>query len=228
MKKNFVRILAGLLALILILSILPLAGFASELSGYKDATHFQNKGGVGFTSVYNFNNGIVVVADGKVIQSNVSGYSVGDSISKVSGPAGTWIASHVHSFEWTVARDGHYFKCTCGTKHNYEEHIDPKDAVDGKCICGYEYMDNADMTVLWMKGIQLSPSFKKEVTEYTGKLLYEGLEETEASIFTFDAKASVEMPKDLTLKKGTNTFEFKVTAEDGVTTKTYTVTVEVE
>lgn len=222
------RIISALLVLILLLSALPLAASAAKVTveGYDKVTHVQKAGTGGFVSTYKFKDGTKIITnDGTVTYSNYKGVAVNDVITQGAGGTETWIAAHLHEFEWTVNRDGHFYRCKCGSKHNFAEHTM---GADGKCICGYTFMDNADLTVLWMRGIKLSPSFKKNVTEYEGKLLVKDLEETAISAFSFDGKAEIELPKDLTLKKGTNTFEVKVTAEDGKTTKTYTVTVEKE
>lgn len=222
------RILSALLVLVLLLSALPLAASAAEvkIEGFDSVTHVQKPGTGGFVSTYTFADGTKIITDsGKVTYSNYKGVALDDTIVQGAGGKETWVAAHLHEYEWTVNRDGHFYRCKCGAKHNFAEHTM---GADGKCICGYTFMDNADLTVLWMSGIKLSPSFKKNVTEYEGKLLVKDLEETKISVFTFDGKATVELPKDLTLKKGTNTFEVTVTAEDGKTTKTYTVTVEKE
>lgn len=220
------RLFSLLLVLVLALSALPFAASAAkvDINGYESATHQQQAGTGGFVSTYQFADGTMVVAhDGKVTYSNHAGVVKDDIIKLATGKKEVWIAAHMHVFEWTVNRDGHFHRCTCGAKHNFAEHVMGS---DGKCICGYTFMDNADLTVLWLSGIKLSPTFKKDVTEYEGKLLVKDLEEIKISAFSFDAKATIELPKDLTLKEGINTFEVKVTAEDGKTTKTYTVTVE--
>lgn len=220
------KIISLLLALVLLLSALPLAASAAkvEIKDYDNATHVQKPVSGQFVSTYVYKDGsqVVVGVDGNIVSSTNPNYKAGDTVSAVTGVSGTYIAAHVHDFEWTVNRDGHFYGCKCGGKHNFAEHTM---GADGKCECGYVFMDNADLTVLWMQGIKLSPFFKKDVTEYEGKLLVKDLEETKISAFSFDAKATVELPKDLTLKQGTNTFEIKVTAENGKDTKTYTVTV---
>ena len=220
------KIISALLVLILLLSAFPLAASAAKvkIEGYESVTHVQQAGTGGFVSTYNFADGSKVVTwDGKVTYSDVKGIAKDDTYTQGTGGKETWIAAHLHEFEWTVNRDGHFYSCKCGSKHNFAEHTM---GADGKCLCGYTFMDNADLTVLWMSGIKLSPSFKKDKTEYEGKLLVKDLEETKISAFPFDAKATVELPEDLTLKTGKNVFEVKVTAEDGKTSKTYTVTVE--
>lgn len=221
------RLISALLVLVLMLSALPLAASAAKtVTGYESVTHIQEAGSGVFVSTYEFADGSKIVAyDGTVTYSNYKGVSLNDTITTGKGGKEYWVAAHLHEYDWTVNRDGHFYRCKCGAKHNFAEHTM---GADGKCVCGYQFMDNADLTVLWMRGIKLVPGFKKDVTEYEGKLLVKDLEETKISAFSFDGKAEIELPKDLTLKKGTNTFEVKVTAEDGKTTKTYTVTVEKE
>lgn len=222
------RMLSALLALILLLSLIPMGASAAAkpITGYDSVVHQQQEKTGACISTYTYADGKVVVTyQDKVTYSNVDGYKKDDVL--IRGVTGnvTYIAAHVHSFDWTVNRDGHFYRCSCGAKHNFAKHVMGD---DGKCACGYTFMDNADLTVLWMSGIKLVPGFKKDVTEYEGKLLVKDLEKTKISAFSFDAKAKIELPKDLTLKEGTNKFEIKVTAEDGKTTKTYTVTVEKE
>lgn len=222
MKKT----LSLLLALVLLLSALPLAASAAkvEISGFESASHVQQAGTGACVSTYYFKDGSQVVTyEGKVTYSTLKGVALNDTVIKGTGGKETYTAAHAHDYEWTVNRDGHFYRCKCGAKHNFAEHYD---AGDSTCVCGYKFMDNTQLTVLWMQGIQLSPKFQKDVTEYEGKLLVKDLKETKISAFSFDAKATVELPEDLTLKQGTNIFEIKVTAEDGMTTQTYTVTVD--
>lgn len=229
MKKNR-RVLSFLLALVLALSMLPVAAMAAEMKDYKDANHFVQTDGT-IISQYLFEDGsaVVVDAEGKVTISTNAGYKEGTKIEKVTGAVGTYRQKHAHEFGLEINRDGHFYSCACGARGVVEPHIDPKNAVDGRCTCGYKFMSNADLTVLWMSGMTLSPRFSKNKTEYVGKLhTYRDITETKISAFSFDARATVELPEDLTIQKGTNKFEIKVTAEDGVTTKTYTVTVEKE
>lgn len=220
MKKT----ISALLALILLLSALPLAASAASkpITGYDSVVHQQQAGTGACISTYTYEDGsIVVTYEDEVTYSNTKGYKEKDQLVRGTKNA-TYIAAHVHDYEWTVNRDGHFYNCKCGAKHNYAQHTMGS---DGKCLCGYVFMDNADLTVLWLQGIRLSPSFKKDVTEYEGKLLVKDLKETKITAFSFDGKAEIELPEDLTLKQGTNTFEVKVTAENGTTTKTYKVTV---
>ena len=221
------RLFSAVLILVLLISALPLSvSAATELKDFKNATVIQQAGsGKGLVYV-NYEGGTLTIFDGAITSTGgLPGYYVGQQVVLGKGGEVVWIAAHGHEFEWTVNRDGHFYRCKCGDKMNFQEHVMGS---DGKCVCGYVFMDNADLTVLWMSGIKLSPSFKKDVTEYEGKLLVKDLEKTKISAFSFDGKAEIELPEDLTLKQGTNTFEIKVTAENGKTTKTYTVTVEKE
>ena len=144
------KLLAFLLALVLTAACLPLAVFAEETKEIKDydsVTHVQQVEG-GFISYIKSGNVTLVVQDGVIL--NIIGEStmkVGDKVSIGKGGEATYIAAHYHEYEWTVNRDGHFYRCKCGSKHNFAEHFHTG---DGKCICGYEFMDNTDLTVLWM------------------------------------------------------------------------------
>ncbi len=222
------KTLSLILALILLLTMFPMTAMAAsaEMSGYKDAKHIQIADG-SFTSYYYFDSSEVIIHDGKVIRSNNSLFPVDTVITKVTGIAGTYYYYHYHDFQYRVTRTGHGFLCsTCDAKYRFYPHIDPLTAADGKCTCGYTFFDNAQMVVLWMSGVTLSPRFTKDKYEYTGKLTRDIDEIKTVSTKLFDALATLEQPDSFKLKKGTNVFEFKVTAEDGKTTKTYTVTIE--
>lgn len=120
----------------------------------------------------------------------------------------------------------HWLQCACGCKIGMEPHINPKDALNDLCTCGYKFSDNADLTVLWVDGAFPIKNFNKDVTEYEVKAhTYKDFEEVKFSTFTYDSEATVEYPEDLSLKAGKNVFEIKVTSENLKVTKTYTVTV---
>ncbi len=120
----------------------------------------------------------------------------------------------------------HWFQCACGCKLDMQPHIDPKDAADDYCICGYKFSDNADLVTLWIKGCPVIKNFNKNTTEYTlNAYTYKDITEIEIATRTFDSEATVELPEDLTLKEGENKFEIKVTSENQKVTKVYTVTV---
>lgn len=132
--------------------------------------------------------------------------------------------THVYSYQ--INRDGHFYRCHCGARKDFTPHIKPEDSTDGTCPCGHKFCTNADLTVLWLQGVKLSPKFDSDKTEYEGKLVtYKDVTKTKISAKAFDAKATIELPEDLTIKQGTNKFEITVTAEDTKTTKTYTVTI---
>lgn len=120
----------------------------------------------------------------------------------------------------------HWLQCACGCKISMEPHISPKDAPNDLCFCGYQFSDNADLIVLWIDGAFPIKNFNKDVTEYEVKAhTYKDFKEVKISTFTYDSEATVEYPKDLSLKEGKNVFEIKVTSENQKVTKTYTVTV---
>ena len=120
----------------------------------------------------------------------------------------------------------HWFQCACGCKIGMEPHIDPKDAVNDYCYCGYQFSDNADLVVLWIDGCPGIKNFNKNTTEYKlNAYTYKDVKEIKIVTKTHDSEAIVELPEDLTLKAGENKFEVKVTSENQKVTKVYTVTV---
>ena len=134
---------------------------------------------------------------------------------------------NVHTFSgYGFDTKYHWLECACGCKISMERHVDPKSTTDDVCTCGYKFSDNADLSVLWIDGAFPINNFNKDVTEYEVKAhTYKEFKEAKISTFTYDSEATVEYPKDLTLKAGKNVFEIKVTAENQKVTKTYTVTV---
>ena len=130
--------------------------------------------------------------------------------------------------EYGIAYDTkyHWMECPCGCKISMEPHIDPKDAVNDYCTCGYHFSDNADLVTLWVDGCPPIKGFSKDKTEYTlNAYTYKDVKSVKISTRTFDSEATVELPEDLTLKTGTNTIPVKVTAENQKVTKTYTLTI---
>lgn len=120
----------------------------------------------------------------------------------------------------------HWLGCSCGTRINVEPHVDPKDAPDDLCTCGYRFSDNADLVTLWVDGCQEIKNFNKNTTEYTLKAFtYKDVKEVKIATRTFDSQATVELPEDLTLKEGTNIIPVKVIAENQKVVKTYTLTI---
>ncbi len=131
---------------------------------------------------------------------------------------------HVHENKKSYDRVYHWNVCECGTVGQKYHHVDPATDSDKICTCGYKFSDNADLTTLWLDHTVLSPAFSKETTDYTAEVrTYLDVTATRITAYTFDARATVELPTDLTIREGANRFEIKVTAEDKTATKTYTV-----
>lgn len=123
----------------------------------------------------------------------------------------------------------HWLECACGCRIGMERHIDPKDAENDYCICGYHFSDNADLVTLWVKGCPEIKGFDKNQTEYKlTAYTYKDVKEIKISTRTFDSEATVELPEDLTLKEGENKFEVNVTSENQKVTKTYTLIITKE
>lgn len=104
-------------------------------------------------------------------------------------------------------------------------HDELKDAVDGRCVCGYKYVDDATLSVLWISGVKLDKPFNGKTTEYKASLVNPDTQAVNISAFTTDAKADLEVSGDMILKSGTNTITLKVTAETG-SENTYTITID--
>lgn len=123
----------------------------------------------------------------------------------------------------------HWKQCSCGCRIAVERHVDPKDTTDDTCICGYHFSDNADLVTLWVRGCPGIKYFDKNKTEYKlNAYTYKDVKEIKISTRTHDCGATVELPEDLTLKDGENKFEVKVTAENQKVTKIYTLIINKE
>ena len=132
-------------------------------------------------------------------------------------------------YSWQTNAKYHWLGCPCGCKINMEPHVDPKDAIGDYCTCGYRFGDNADLVTLWIGGCPGIKNFNKDTTEYTlNAYTYKDVKEIQISTRTFDECATVELPEDLTLKVGENKFEIKVIAENQKVTKVYTVIINKE
>lgn len=134
---------------------------------------------------------------------------------------------HKHKYNITQYDLKYHWKaCSCGQRISMEPHVDPKDAVDDTCTCGLHFSDNADLVVLWVQNCEPIQDFNKNTTEYTLKTVsYKPVTEVKIVARPFDVQSTVELPEDLTLKEGTNTFVVKVTSGNQKVTKTYTLTV---
>lgn len=201
------KIISLLLVLVLALSMIPMAAAAATMPKLDSNRYIT----------YTDKDGRYFIADsvtGEVVFSNTGAANISENY------------LHDHAFGFMTNRDGHFIGCSCGLRGAVDPHDDPLTAEDGKCWCGYTYMDNAEINVLWFSGMTISPTFHRSKTEHTAKVWNPNTTELKGTLRTFDARATVEWPEDLTIKEGTNVFKFKVTAEDGKTTKTYTLTVE--
>jgi len=124
----------------------------------------------------------------------------------------------------------HWMQCACGCKINMEPHIDPKDAPNDYCTCGYHFSDDAELVTLWLQDCEGLKNFRKDVYEYeTNAYTYKDVTKIKRiATRTHNSQATVEIPEDLTLKEGENKIEIKVTAENQKVTKIYTVIVHKE
>ena len=131
---------------------------------------------------------------------------------------------HTHSYVTKYNRHQHWDLCDCGHITGRAKHMDPAGLKEKVCSCGYKFSSNCDLTTLWLKDMNLTERFNRETTDYTALVYaYKNVDKTSISAKSFDALATVELPEDLTLGDGLNTFEITVTAEDKEHTKTYTV-----
>lgn len=87
-----------------------------------------------------------------------------------------------------------------------------------------EKSNNVNLKALVIEGLELSPTFSADVTEYSAKLV--NYEETSVKVTAEaeDDKSTVKIEGNEEIKLGENVISVTVTAEDG-TTKVYTVTV---
>lgn len=130
---------------------------------------------------------------------------------------------HTHTYKKAFDRINHWDTCDCGYIGKKEHHIDPATDADKICTCSYKFSDNANLTTLWLADVVPSVAFAPDITDYTGEVItYQEVNATKITAHAFDALATIELPRDLTIKEGPNVFKIKVTAEDKTATKTYT------
>jgi len=84
---------------------------------------------------------------------------------------------------------------------------------------------DATLSALSIEGVEISPAFDAATESYTATVPYE-TEKVTVAATTNDANATVVGTGEKALVVGANTIEVTVTAEDGTTTKTYTIVVE--
>lgn len=87
---------------------------------------------------------------------------------------------------------------------------------------------DATLKSLAVDGFTLSPEFNKDTESYTVKVKSDTTKVKITGEATDGEKATVEGLDEVTLDKDKMTAEVKVTAEDGSTTKTYTIKFEIE
>lgn len=85
-----------------------------------------------------------------------------------------------------------------------------------------EKSSNKALSSLSIEGIELTPKFDKETTQYTVKI-EEDVKELKINAKAADSKAKVSIEGNKDLKEGDNVIKIKVTAEDS-TTRTYFIT----
>lgn len=218
MKKS----VSLLLALILILSVLPVTAFAFDPAEYY---YIRQQGDKWF-------GGKPIVAGGSPHEYDITKEYLAYLKSLNKDDDG--VAYLPHGVEDKIIGYGsdtkyHWKQCSCGCKIGMERHVDPKDATNDYCICGYHFSSNADLVTLWVKGCPGIKYFDKNKTEYElDAYTYKDIKEIKISTRTHDSEATVELPEDLTLKEGQNKFEVKVTSENQKVTKVYTLIINKE
>lgn len=206
------KLLSLILSLILMLSLIPMAVSAADYS-YGDYV-------LDHDTWYKVDDGSRREVDDQSTLTWLWAHYCGDMERILGHEPG----KHKYSIQYNAKY--HWYGCPCGCKVNMEPHIDPKDAPNDYCTCGYHFSDNADLVTLWVAGCPEIKNFKKATTEYTlNAYTYKDVKEVRISTRTFDSQATVELPEDLTLKEGTNVIPVKVIAENQKVTKTYTLTI---
>lgn len=226
MKKTR-RMLSLTLVLVLLLSMVPMAAGATTIQGWswrlitRDYTQFHFADGT-YVTVDNSEDWITESTNSEYDVEVTDQYNPGQPapVLKFEDPY------HVHTWGEEMSRDGHFTGCACGArKGDIIPHVAVEDAVDGRCVCGYKFVDDACLNVLWISNVKLDSRFTPDDTEYVATLVNKDAEAVNISAFTRDARAQLEVSGDMILKEGTNTITLKVTAETGKE-NTYTVTIE--
>ena len=84
--------------------------------------------------------------------------------------------------------------------------------------------NNADLSALDIAGVTLTPAFAADVTSYTASV-ENTVDKVTVTATAADSKATVAGAGEKTLAVGNNAITVEVTAENGTTTKTYTIVV---
>lgn len=199
------KLITMLLVLILVLSLIPVSAMASTPpqlpNGFKPAPQLPPE-----------------------IKDQIIADDLKDKVTKAPFAYQNPHPGKDHEYGYASNAKYHWLQCPCGCKISMEAHVDPKDATDDYCFCGYHFSDNADLVTLWVNGCPPIKNFNKNTTEYKLKAhTYKDVKEIKISTRTFDSEATVELPEDLTLKAGENKFDVKVISENQKVTKTYTL-----
>ena len=218
--KKFISLL---LALLLVCSLLPLSVMAAAT---EDKVYTKNEADGKWYEWADEKLGAVVTDKDLIASLDKSLSEYLASLNKAGPIVHT---PQEHSFGYASNTKYHWLQCVCGCQISMEPHVDPKDAVNDYCICGYHFSDNADLVTLWIDGCPPIKGFNKNKTEYKlNAYTYKDVKEIKIATTTFDSEATVELPEDLTLKDGENKFEVKVTSENQKVTKVYTVIINKE
>lgn len=205
------RIISLLLALLLVLSLIPMMAFAHDTGSHTAEDTTQSE-------------------DNKTNKTdktdNTDKKDKKDRKHKKDKPV-YYHPEGEHEFAYASNATFHWLQCPCGCQANKEYHVDPLDTTDDYCTCGYHFSDNAQLVTLWLQDCKELKNFRKDVYEYeTDAYTYKEVSELKRiATRTYDSEATVELPEDLTLKEGENKIEIKVTAENKKVTQIYTVIV---
>ena len=216
------KLISLLLALMLVMSIIPAVSAVSLFDFQKIEVTTDSSNKTTYTG-YKFDNTTVNLSEAEY-NSIVEQYKAYvESLEKQAQAAAHDPGKHEFNGYGSNTKY-HWLQCACGCKISMERHVDPKDAANDYCICGYHFSDNADLVTLWVDGCPPIKGFSKDTTEYKlNAYTYKDVKEIKISTRTFDSEATVELPKDLTLKNGENKIEVKVTSENQKVTKIYTL-----
>ena len=205
------KMMALLLALVLLVSMIPMAVSAAANAGATASSAAKAEPDYGKVEVYQ-----------ERIDANGDIYYVDDNgIARKGTPDGNDLLVPVHeagkhSLGTAFDTKYHWMACGCGHKYGMEPHVNPKDAKDGYCTCGYKFSDNSEAVVIWIDGCFPVKNFQKNVFEYEVKA-YGYTEEVDFVVFPFDSESTYEVlpdPAKTPLKDGKNEFVVKVTSED--------------
>ncbi len=212
------KLISLLLALILICSLIPMSTLA--------ASYIRDEDGTWYEFIEDSENPFGdVITDPELLDALENSYK--EYLASLANQIPVHTDPRDHVLGWNSNTKYHWKECACGARFGEELHVDPLDTDDDTCICGYHFSDNAQLVTLWLKDCNELKGFDKDVYEYeTNVFTYKDVNEIKRiATRTHDSEATVELPKDLTLKEGENKFEIKVTAENKKATQIYTVIV---